>query len=252
MLFRMVYIVTNSSLPIAVCTCWCLPTGHAQLCVHVLVLVCVCAQYARLFVPVALARKDFTKANLSALLKKYAHACASSAALPPFVSKPDWLRCCPLFVSGCNCACLVFACVCSSWLADGNSKFHTALFFGYVNHPVALKLQEKSTIEHSCYGDDVEPVPVTHKWPWHCLSVFLMCYSGQPNRTQQLRNRIERVWNRSSVDSDNDADAQRRTSCTTTIIDTSDDEALPCRYQVFLLMLVLNCSAKGAIASAKG
>jgi hypothetical protein len=87
----------------------------------------------------------------------------------------------------------VFACVCSSWLADGNSKFHTALFFWYVNHPVALKLQEKSTIEHSCYGDDVEPVPVTHKWPWHCLSVFLMCYSGQPNRTQQLRNRIERV-----------------------------------------------------------
>ena len=41
MLFRMVYIITNSSLPIAVCTCWCLPTGHAQLCVHVLVLVCV-------------------------------------------------------------------------------------------------------------------------------------------------------------------------------------------------------------------
>jgi hypothetical protein len=48
----------------------------------------VCAQYARLFVPFALARKDFTKANLSALLKKYAHACASSAALPPFVSNP--------------------------------------------------------------------------------------------------------------------------------------------------------------------
>ena len=116
-----------------------------------------------------------------------------------FCEQPDWLCCCPLFVSGCNCACLVFACVCSSWLADGNSKFHTALFFWYVNHPVALKLQEKSTIEHSCYGDDVEPVLVTHKWPLHCLSVFLMCYSGQPNRTQQLRNRIERVWNRSSV-----------------------------------------------------